>query len=68
VRDFVYLQNFVPQANAERRLFLKAMLAKAEHPAICKPALSVTQALCDKLLICACRLFKLEILLKHELN
>jgi hypothetical protein len=28
----------------------------------------VTRALRDKLLICACRLFKLEILLKHELN
>jgi hypothetical protein len=59
VRDFVCLQNLVPQANAECRPFLKAMPNEAEHPTICKPALNVTRALRDKLLICAYRLFKL---------
>jgi hypothetical protein len=62
------LQNLVPQANAERRLFLKAMLSESRTSGICNPALNVTRAQRDKLLICACRLFKLEILLKHELN
>jgi hypothetical protein len=34
VRDFVCLQNLVPQANAERRLFLKAMLSESQTAGI----------------------------------
>jgi hypothetical protein len=59
-----------PCTSSERRTppIFESMLSESRTSGICKPALNVTRAQRDKLLICAYRLFKLEIHLKHELN
>ena len=61
MRNFVCLQNLVPQVNAKRKpsSLETAAKQKAEYPAFLDLSLRVIRTLSDKLLICASRLFEL---------